>query len=174
MRMSGIVLVLSVATSTCVGTVCGSQKVTDVEATIHVDPTVTGASVFISRCSTLFCTIEPMNWPFYENVMRWPETKFTLYHDEQGVLQQPAPPDLFHRCGRTPLTAVFAFPCSHWKSSSSPSVYDFSSFSSSQRILTRITCGVCSQWLITRFYRQFANRRSGPSSRNNASGSVAV
>lgn len=37
MRMSGIVLVLSVATSTCVGTVCGSQKVTDVEATIHIN-----------------------------------------------------------------------------------------------------------------------------------------
>jgi hypothetical protein len=92
-----------------------------------------------------------MNWLFYENVMRWPETKFTLYQDEQGVLQQPAPPHLFRRCGRTPLTAVFAFPSSHWKSSSLSSAYDFSSFSSSQRILTRITCEICSQWLITRF-----------------------
>jgi polyhydroxybutyrate depolymerase len=37
MRMSGILLALAVAAITCVGTARGSQKVTDVEPTIHID-----------------------------------------------------------------------------------------------------------------------------------------
>ena len=37
MRISSDLLALSAAAVACVGTPCGSQKVTDVEATIHVD-----------------------------------------------------------------------------------------------------------------------------------------
>ena len=75
MRMSGILLAFLFAVVASVATPCVSQKVTDVEATIHVDPTVTGASVFISRYSTSFCTIEIMTYSLYENPMRWAREK---------------------------------------------------------------------------------------------------